>query len=136
MNVDAETGEVARVFLAGPMSGYPEWNFPAFDAAARVLRRHDLIVFNPAERDRATGFDPTGMTGTEDLAAVGFDLRAAMRDNLAWLCEHADAVALLDGWERSPGALAEVAVARALKLSLLNASALAADATPSGAVAS
>lgn len=112
-----------RVFLAGPMAGCIEWNFPAFDETARSLRRDGFEVFSPAERDRDAGFDPTEMDGTEDLEALGFDLRAAMKANLAWICDHADAVALLDGWEQSRGAIAEVALAQALSLPMMRRSA-------------
>ncbi|MEV8029244.1 dATP/dGTP diphosphohydrolase domain-containing protein [Cellulosimicrobium funkei] len=104
-----------RVYVAGPMRGLPEFNFPAFDKAALDLTVQGHDVVNPAEHDREGGFDPAGMTGNEDLAAQGFDLRAA----LAWDLEQitrCDAVFLLDGWQQSSGARAEYALAQALGL--------------------
>lgn len=38
-------------YLAGPMRGIPEYNFPAFYAAAAALRAHGLNVWSPAEND-------------------------------------------------------------------------------------
>lgn len=106
-----------RLYLAGPMRGIPEFNFPAFDEAAARLREVGWEVCSPAEMDRAQGFDPAGMAGTDDeLAAVGFDVRAALTADLDWICRHADGVALLDGWESSTGARAEHAAAVALGL--------------------
>jgi hypothetical protein len=43
-----------KIYLAGPMSGIPANNFPAFDAAAAWLRRMEFDVVSPAELD-----DPT-----------------------------------------------------------------------------
>ena len=40
-----------KVYVAGPMRGIPEFNFPAFFAAADKLRGDGFAVFNPAERD-------------------------------------------------------------------------------------
>jgi hypothetical protein len=105
-----------RVYVAGPMRGRPAFNFPAFDAATARLRAEGHEVFSPAEHDRTGGFDPTGMTGHEDLAALGFDLRAALAVDLAWITGEADAIYLLDGWESSSGARAELAAAAALGL--------------------
>lgn len=96
-----------KIYLAGPMRGIELFNFPAFDRAAADLRDcwgHD--VFSPAERDRDEGFDPAG---TLD----GFDLHAAMRDDLRYIIDEADAIALLPGWETSTGARLERAVAEA-----------------------
>ncbi|MDQ8040641.1 DUF5664 domain-containing protein [Cellulosimicrobium sp. XJ-DQ-B-000] len=104
-----------RVYVAGPMRGLPEFNFPAFDEATHALRMQGHDVVNPAEHDREGGFDPAGMTGNEDLTQHGFDLRAA----LAWDLEQitrCDAVYLLDGWQQSSGARAEYALAQALGL--------------------
>lgn len=102
-----------KIYLAGPMTGLPNYNFPAFDAAAAQLRALGHEVFSPAENDRDNGYDPTGSNG-HDAAEHGFDLRAALKDDLSWICDHAQAVALLPGWVRSKGANAEVALAVAL----------------------
>ena len=38
-----------RIYVAGPMTGHPELNFPAFHAAATELRALGHHVENPAE---------------------------------------------------------------------------------------
>lgn len=40
---------IVRVYLAGPMSGLPEFNYPAFNQAAEQLRTLGFHVENPAE---------------------------------------------------------------------------------------
>ena len=40
-----------RLYLAGPMSGKPQMNFPAFEKAAKSLRRRGHDVVSPAELD-------------------------------------------------------------------------------------
>ena len=109
-----------RIYIAGPMRGIEEFNFPAFHAAAARLRAAGHVVFDPAEHDESTGFDATGLTGHEDLAGLGFDLRAALGADLAWITSTAEAVCVLGGWARSKGASAEVCVAVALGLPVLS----------------
>jgi len=47
-----------RVYLAGPMSGIPQFNFPEFYRVTKLLReRHRLEVFSPAELDAQHGVD-------------------------------------------------------------------------------
>lgn len=103
-----------KVYVAGPMRGIPEFNFPAFDQASLLLRHNGFEVVSPAEHDREVGFDPVGMTGKEDLSnREDFDLV----ESLLWDFEHvmrADGIVLLDGWTRSKGATAERAVAEAV----------------------
>lgn len=110
-----------RLYVAGPMRGIPEFNFPAFRAAAAFLRSQGHTVFSPAERDierHGTDISKGNATGDEKVAAQahGFSLRVALGEDLAWICEHADGIALLPGWQNSKGALAEYATARALGL--------------------
>lgn len=105
-----------RIYLAGPMRGLPEFNFPAFDKDARRIEALGHEVFNPADRDRSVGFSTKGMTGNEDLAKEGFSLREALHADTEWISLHAEAIALLPGWEKSSGVAAEVALARALGL--------------------
>lgn len=104
-----------RVYVAGPMTGLPDYNFPAFDRAAAHLRALGHTVFNPAENDRDNGFDATGLAGHE-AAEHGFNLRETLKQDLSWICDHAEALAVLPGWHRSKGALTETALATALGL--------------------
>jgi Domain of unknown function (DUF4406) len=112
-----------KIYLAGPMRGIREFNFPAFYAAAAKLRAEGHEVFSPAERDNEKhGVDISkgNARGDERLATEqhGFNLRDALGDDLAWICAHADGIALLPGWEVSKGANAERATAIALGLEI------------------
>ena len=112
-----------KVYLAGPMRGLPRFNFPAFHKAARRLRKQGYDVFSPAERDierHGKDISRRNPTGDELLAEkkFGFSIRDAMGDDMAWICKHADAVALLPGWKKSKGAKAERALAEALGLEI------------------
>ena len=113
-----------KVYLAGPMRGIPNFNFPMFDRAAERLRSQGYEVFSPADHDRELNgqeIEDQNPEGNEDLAAKrnGFSIRKALQADLTWICRHADAVALLPGWENSTGATAERATAIALGLSLI-----------------
>lgn len=113
-----------KIYVAGPMRGIPEFNFPAFHAATAKLRADGHEVFSPAEKDNERhGVDISkgNATGDEDIAAKdhGFNLREALGLDLAWICAEADAIALLPGWENSKGATAEHATAVALGLEVI-----------------
>lgn len=92
---------MTTIYVAGPMTGYLGFNYPAFHAAATELRVLGYTVENPAENPRPTS-DPW----------VDF-----MRDALAQVIR-SDAVALLPGWEQSRGAQLEERVARSLGLDI------------------
>lgn len=99
-----------KVYLTGPMSGYPLHNFPAFDAAAAALRAAGHEVTNPAEIDRAHGFDPNDTLADGEY---GLFLRRSLKAMLD--CE---AIAMLPGWKNSRGASLEFDVALAIGMSL------------------
>jgi nucleoside 2-deoxyribosyltransferase len=104
-----------KLYLAGPMTGIEHFNFPAFDEAADLLRDAGHTVFNPADNDRLHGFEGIGTSGSlDDPEFEGFNLRFALKQDLSWICDHADAIALLPKWQNSKGASAEVALANAL----------------------
>jgi hypothetical protein len=111
-----------KIYLAGPMRGKYNLNFPAFDYATAKLRAEGHIVFNPAERDREKHGPEieNNPTGDETLCAkFGLDIRSALADDLEWICKHGDAVALLPGWEQSRGATCERATAIALDITVM-----------------
>jgi hypothetical protein len=105
-----------RAYLAGPMRGIPEFNFPAFLKAAEDLKAEGIEVFNPAQHDINNGFDYKGLTGNEDLSELGFDLRKALGADVDFIAHESAGVIVLPGWENSSGARAEVALAKALSL--------------------
>lgn len=106
-----------KLYLAGPMTGIKDFNFPMFDSVTTELREKGYEVFNPAENDRDNGYDGKSAKGDPaEAESKGFDLRTALKQDLAWICDHAAGIALLPYWENSKGAKAEVALAHALGL--------------------
>lgn len=89
-----------KIYLAGPMRGYRDSNFPAFHEAAASLRSQGHYVFNPAEQD-------------------GDNIRELMKTDLSWICDHAEAIAILPGWQTSTGVKAELALATAIGITHL-----------------
>lgn len=105
-----------RVYIAGPMRGYQDFNFPAFYAAEEKLRAEGYEVINPARIDNELGFDETANT------LDGFDTHGAMRRDIEALLT-CDAICPLPGWEHSWGARIEMAVAEGLGLRVIGAEA-------------
>jgi hypothetical protein len=88
-----------RIYIAGPMTGLPELNFPAFAAEAARLRAMGHTVLNPAEIN-----PDKHMTWQE-----------CMRTDIAALVT-CDAIQLLPGWMASKGATLEHHIAERLGL--------------------
>jgi len=93
-----------KLYIAGPMRGLPQCNFPAFYEGAAQLRAAGYTVWSPAENDIAVGI-------TEETAQK-VTTKSAMRVDLPALLEQ-DAIAVLPGWEKSRGAAIEIYVAKA-----------------------
>jgi S-adenosylhomocysteine hydrolase len=96
-----------KIYLAGPMRGYDQYNFSAFDNAAALLRAEGHKVFNPAERDRKTYGNDIQFVSKKQAQKRGLNIRKVLAGDLAWICKHAECVALLPGWKHSRGANAE-----------------------------
>lgn len=114
-----------KIYLAGPMRGLPNFNFPAFMAATKQLRKEGWDVFSPAEEDnKRTGTDVSKDSPIGDDTILsekyGFDWRrTALSVDLKFICLEANAIAMLPGWETSKGAIAEISTARALGLEII-----------------
>src|SRR5687767_1025283 len=93
------------IYIAGPMRGYPEYNFPAFDAArdrAKELGFDEVI--SPADMDRLDAKDLSHLPMAERQKIYARrDVDAIMR------CTH---IAVLPDWEKSTGAKAEFCLAK------------------------
>ncbi len=95
-----------RIYIAGPMTGLPEFNFPAFNAKAVELRAEGWHVENPAEHGHVKG--------------------ARWADYLRWDISRivtCGAIYLLPDWETSKGAQLEVYIGKALGLTFHGADA-------------
>lgn len=91
-------------YLAGPMSGYAEHNYPAFDRAQTELRGTGVAVESPH-----TIPWPTESAEGEEL------WKAMMREALRMLLS-CQGIILLGGWTESKGAMLEYSVAAGLKM--------------------
>jgi len=87
-------GEGMKIYVAGPMTGIEELNFPAFNAETARLRALGHEVINPAE------VNPDPKADWTDCMVM--DIRELLT------CE---AIVLLPGWEKSKGARIEHAIA-------------------------
>lgn len=104
-----------KVYIAGPMRGYPENNFPAFHEAEARWRAAGHIAFSPAKTDEAIGYD----SKTAEIEGRRF-LEHVMGMDVLAVC-HSDAIALLPGWESSSGTTVEVAMGQFLGLEFYDA---------------
>ncbi len=92
-----------RIYIAGPMTGYKDCNFPAFNAQAEALRGLGYHVENPA--------DHGVVDGAEWQDYLRYDISRLST------CE---AIFLLPGWSKSKGAALEVYIAKALGMTFIH----------------
>jgi hypothetical protein len=93
-------------YISGPMTGMPEMNFPAFNRAAANLRSLGYRVVNPAELDE---LDEGQTLEWEDY----------MRRDIAAMVASCNRIAMLPGWHRSRGAMAEHFIATTLGMTVM-----------------
>ena len=91
-----------RIYIAGPMTGLPGLNFPAFHSAAAHLRSYGYVAINPAE------INPDHSMSWEDC----------MSKDIAELVT-CSAIYLLPGWQNSKGATLEHHIAERLGLHII-----------------
>lgn len=88
-----------RLYLSGPMTGLPNLNREAFNAAAKSLRAKGYTVVNPPELDRN---EPQR------------SWEGCLKRDIAYLMTCSQ-VATLPKWKKSRGATLEIYIASALK---------------------
>lgn len=90
---------MAKVYIAGPMTGLPEFNRPAFFAAMEDLAAGGDTPLSSAVL-------PDGLSEA-DYMAIGIAM-----------LQRADCIYMLQGWDSSEGARAELAYAQKLRLGI------------------
>ncbi len=86
-------------YISGPMRGYADFNYPAFNLAAKLWREKGFIIHNPAEN----------FSGIQYLALADY-----LRRDLMMVID-SDFIVMLPSWEASQGAYLEFVLARTLK---------------------
>lgn len=92
--------ETYDFYISGPMTGLPDWNFPAFKKMANELENRGKTYFSPADLEGGDTSHPRDVYMRQDIEGL-------------LKCK---AVILLAGWKKSKGALLEVAIAKELNL--------------------
>lgn len=107
---DVESGVSAtignNIYLAGPMTGYPDYNYQAFAEYAEMWREEGHNIINPAEN----------FGGIQTLPRRRYIVEA-----IELLAHNTKAIALMPGWELSEGARMEVSIAHTLGLPIYDA---------------
>lgn len=97
---------MTRIYVCGPMTGLPDFNYPAFAAETTRLRALGYDVVSPAE------INPTGGTWQE-----------CMKKDIAQLMS-CDLLVWLPGWSSSRGAMIETNLARELEIKTVMAASI------------
>ena len=97
-----------KIYLSGPMTGMPDYNYPAFHAVAERFRQAGWDVVSPAEN----------FGGYVDLPRESF-----LRMDVSQIAT-CDAIAMLPGWRESRGARMEYLIAHELGMEMLDAQTL------------
>ncbi|WP_138751100.1 DUF4406 domain-containing protein [Paenibacillus sinopodophylli] len=92
----------SKVYIAGPMTGITDSNYPAFNKAAAEWEAKGYYTLNPVDNDDNSG----NQTYADFIRAGLFQLLQA------------DSIALLPGWENSKGAKLERHIAKILGLTI------------------
>ena len=103
---------VNKWYLAGQMTGIPQFNFPAFIAATKALRANGFDITTPAELDSPDVQTAALASATGDQADVSMietwgDMLA--RD-VKLITDTMDGIVFLPGWAKSKGARLEAFV--------------------------
>lgn len=105
-----------KLYLAGPMSDIPGYNFPAFEAATAELRAQKFEVISPAEKDKERDPEayerarnsPDGKWKPSDTG--GLTWAQVLSKDIIIVADEVDGLAMLPGWEKSSGARLEAFV--------------------------
>jgi hypothetical protein len=94
-------------YLAGPMSGLPQFNFPLFREVARDLRMRGFKVISPAELDEAESVAAAMASKNGDPIAAHRSWGHYLSRDIKIVADQVQGIIFLPGWEKSRGARLE-----------------------------
>ena len=105
-----------KVYIAGPMSGIPQFNIPKFFRVSSILKANGFYPINPAELDGDSGLlvaslknlegDPTKTEGFSNGYDESVWAQVLGRD-VEVVLSKVEGIVLLEGWQKSKGARIE-----------------------------
>lgn len=100
-------------YVAGPMSGIPQFNFPLFEEVTIKLRKQGYIVVSPVELDEPDIYEQAINSPDGDPSNMpnGRSWGDFLSRDVKVVADMATAVCLLPGWQDSRGACLEASVA-------------------------
>lgn len=103
----------SKWYLAGPMTGIPQFNFPLFQRAAQELRDNEFEIVSPAELD-SDEITQAALASKDGSPGSGSTNGETWGDFLArdvkLIADLVGGVIFLPGWEKSRGARLEAFV--------------------------
>ena len=111
METTGQNATKLTLYIAGPMRGYPENNHPAFLRAEKKLETRKIYktIINPAKIDQLRDNEIDIYNLSKE------DMNQILTEDFILLMS-CDSIYMLRGWENSPGARAEHAIATAFKM--------------------
>lgn len=110
------------IYVAGPMRGYENWNYEAFDRQSKALEEAGWVVINPGEMDREYTQELLDTTPFDFDPNINYHdqefLRKVLSRDMQFICKDCTAIYMMKGWEKSKGAKAEWSLAKALGLDI------------------
>jgi len=124
LRMEMSDSKPGTYYIAGPMRGVKQYNFPMFDATADHLKNCGYKVINPAQMDRDNGLDPVQRPGELEAYMKRPDaVHSVVERDIGAIQtltkENGDGLCLLPGWQKSQGARMEVNLAIWLGLHFL-----------------
>lgn len=106
-----------RGYVAGPMTGIKNYNWPAFESTAAEYRSLGWDIVSPTEMDEERGDVEVTRFKNGKVKSVrtlpSFDYAKVLAEDLR-IIETVDAIILLPGWQNSRGACLELSHALGL----------------------
>lgn len=100
-----------RLYLAGKMSGVPQYNFPAFIEAAKRLREQGYEIVSPQEMDTELGIAPDALASPDGKTKLSMTWGDLLSRDVKVIADTVDGIVFLPDWWESRGARLEAFVA-------------------------